>query len=255
MLKSKYSRRRLPKKDWFPSKVYLHFDGKMSRADAEALVANKNAICRHSFLPLIAFDKRDRRYRRMKGRPTEITTKTRRIAYCSNRDACIFSYYAHLLNEKYEYLIRNLEIDDVVIGYRQIGSNIDLAMSAFSEVRARGSCVAFAFDISGFFDNIDHGVLKRNWCRVLGVPVLPDDHYAIFKRITHFSTVNRSACLRRLGYKPTSRDRDITKRPLCSIDDYRRIIKGKGGTSGSLVEEWKKDYRNSPRHSAVCLGR
>jgi RNA-directed DNA polymerase len=132
---------------------------------------------------------------------------------------------------------------DVVIGYRKLGSNIDLALAAFSEIRTRGSCVAFAYDISGFFDNIDHGTLKRNWCRVLGENRLPEDHFRVFKRLTEFSSVNRRACLRRLGEKPSAKDRDIKRRPLCSVDQYRSLIRGGDGISNNLVVPWKRDYR------------
>ena len=191
----------------------------------------------------MAFNKQERRYRRKKGEAPKIEFKVRKLAYPSNMDACIFAYYAEVLNEPYEKLIKRLGIDDAVIGYRKVGSNIDLALSAFSEIKARGSCVAFAFDISGFFDNIDHAVLKQNWCRVLNVSRLPDGHYQVFRALTHFSFVDKRACLRRLGFKTSARDRDIPKRPICTIHNYRTHIKGKGGASTSLVSEWKRDYR------------
>ncbi len=243
MLHLKHPTKRARRRDWYPDKVYLHFDGPLSRAEATALVTNRDAVIRHAFLPLISFDKRERRYRRHKRAPTIITSKIRKIAYCSNRDAYIFSYYAYLLNEPYERLIKQIGIDDVVIGYRKLGSNIDLALAAFADIRTRGSCVAFAYDISGFFDNIDHGILKRNWARVLGEARLPEDHYTVFKRLTRFSTVNRQACLRRLGEKPSAKDRDIKRRPLCSIEQYRKLIRGGDGISTNLVVRWKRDYR------------
>jgi RNA-directed DNA polymerase len=243
MLKIQRPARRIRKLDWYPQKIYLHFDVPLTRPQATALVTNPAAVKGHSFLPLMAFDKRERRYRRMKNKPPSIKWKVRKLAYCSNRDACIFSYYANLLTEPYEKLIKQLGIDDVVIGYRKLGSNIDLAFAAFTEIKTRGSCVAFAYDISGFFDNMDHGVLKRNWCRVLGTNRLPDGHFTVFERLTKFSSVNRRACLRRLGEKPSAKDGDIKRRPLCSIDQYRRLIRGGDGVSNSLVVPWKKDYR------------
>ena len=144
MLKMQRPARRIRKTDWYPHKNYLHFDVPLTRPQATALVTNPDAVKRHSFLPLMAFDKRERRYKRKKNKPPSITWKTRNLAYCSNRDACIFSYYAHILTEPYERLIKLLGIDDVVIGYRKLGSNIDLALAAFAEIKTRGSCVAFA---------------------------------------------------------------------------------------------------------------
>ena len=98
MLTTKRSAKRARKQDWYPDKVYLHFDGPLSRADATALVTSPENVAAHSFLPLITFDKRERRYRRHKNRPATIKTKVRKLAYCSNKDACIFSYYASLLS-------------------------------------------------------------------------------------------------------------------------------------------------------------
>lgn len=243
MLRLRRERRRSRRLDWYPIKKYLHFDAPLSKKDASALVTDPKAVCAHSFLPLISFDKRYRRYRRSKSGAIVGEPKNRTLAYCSNRDACIFSYYASILNEQYEDYIRNAGIDDVVIGYRKIGSNVDLALAAFDEIRSRGSCVAFAFDISHFFDNIDHGVLKRNWCKVINQPYLPEDHYTVFRRLTKFSTVNRQACLRRLGENPRSRDGNIKRRPLCSIQEFREKIRGDTGMFSNLVREWKKEYR------------
>lgn len=243
MLHLKRSAKRARRLDWYSDKVYLHFDGPLNRAKATALVTSRDAVTRHPFLPLISFDKRERRYRRQKKGLAEIGPKIRKIAYCSHRDAYIFAYYTFLLNEPYENLIKQLGIEDVVIGYRKLGSNIDLALAAFSDIRTRGSCVAFAYDITSFFDNIDHGVLKRNWARVIGEKRLPDDHYAVFKHLTKFSTVNRQACLRRLGEKPSAKDGDIKQRPLCSVEQYRKLIRGDDGVSNNLVVRWKRDYR------------
>lgn len=229
--------------DWFPVKAYLHFDSPLQRPDAEALVTDPSAICRHAFLPLISFDRRVRRFKRNKKEKPNIIYKIRQLAYCSNKDTYIFAYYASLLDKKYEKFLVDNKISDVVIGYRKLGSNIDLAKSAFNEISMRKNCFALAFDISKFFDRIDHKTLKRNWCRVLGVDRLPEDHFTVFSRLTKFSTVNRQALLRRLGYPPNSRDRDIKKRPICSITQFRNLIRGDDGVSVNLVRQWKRDYR------------
>ena len=239
--KKKVERRRRP--DWFPIKTYLHFDSPIDRKSATKLVMDENAVKRHSFLPLIEFESQQRRYRRSKNSKAQIRSKARRIAYCSNVDACIFSYYASTLTQNYEDFIKTFCIDDVVIGYRKVGSNIDLALQVFKEVESRKDCVAFCFDIKGFFDNIDHAVLKRNWCRILNESSLPDDHFKIFQRLTKFSTVNRNACLRRLGMSSSKRDREFANKRLCSIEDFRSKIRGADGLSTNLVIPWKQDYR------------
>jgi hypothetical protein len=192
----------------------------------------------------MAFEKTERRFRRFaKGEPAIIKTKVRQLVYCSNKDACVFGYYASLLNQPYEDFIKFAGISDNVIGYRKIGSNIDLATAAFADIQAQGRCVAFAFDISGFFDNIDHFILKKNWNRILGTEELPKDHYKVFRNLTSFSTVNRRACFRRLGIKPTARDREVQQFPLCNIDEFRQKIRGEDGLHSNLIVRWKRKYR------------
>lgn len=39
--------------------------------------------------------------------------------------------------------------------------NIDFANYAFKEIVSRGNCVALVIDIKGFFDNLDHEILKK----------------------------------------------------------------------------------------------
>ncbi len=230
--------------DWFPNRTYVHFDAPISRSSATALVKNPKAVERHGFLPLIAFEKRERRFiRRKDGGPPDVKFKIRQLAYCSNKDACIFSYYAQELNNYYENYLQKCGIQENVIGYRKIGSNIDLAYSAFAEIKSRGSCIAFAYDISGFFDHIDHSILKENWARILGKESLPDDHFRVFKNLTKFSTVNRRACLRRLGLNVKSRDRDLDSRRLCTIEEFRQKIRGDDGIHQNLIVAWKRDYR------------
>ena len=241
MLKSRHNRSRPKKVDWYPRKRYLHFDLPLSRDRASELVTSPERIERHRFLPLMAFEKRDRKYRRRSGGAAQILYKIRNIAYCSNIDACVFGYYAEILVPAYEKIIRELNIEDVVIGYRSVGSNIDLALQAFQEIQSRGACVAFAFDISGFFDNIDHGVLKRNWSRVLNVSFLPADHYKIFRNLTRFSYVNKRAVLNRLGLNASERDSQI-RQPLCSIAEFRAIVKGEDGIGSNLVRSNSKAY-------------
>jgi RNA-directed DNA polymerase len=54
-------------------------------------------------------------------------------------------------------------------------------------------CVVLCFDITGFFDNLDHKILKVRLKQLLGVSELPKDWYAVFRHVTKFSRVERSA--------------------------------------------------------------
>ena len=51
----------------------------------------------------------------------------------------------------------------------------------------------FRSDITGFFDNLDHAILKDRLKRLLGVKELAPDWYAVFRHVTKFSNVKREA--------------------------------------------------------------
>ena len=229
--------------DWFPVTPYMHFDGQMSRANAEKLVTDKAQVARHAFLPLIAFTKVERKFRRSPSGNVVLKPKRRKLVYPSNRDACVYAYYSHLLTEPYERLLVSLGLDEVVIGYRKVGSNVELALSAFAGIKTQSHCVALAFDVSSFFDRISHSQLKKGWQDVLGCGRLPADHFAVFKALTSFSTVDRRACLRRLGHPPGARDRDLKRPPLCSMKTYRDWVRGDAGGVTNLVVPWVRDHR------------
>ena len=142
--------------------------------------------------------------------------KERPIRYASRRDAYIFSYYRYLLSEKYEAELNTLGVSNCVIGYRKIPvdgelnrgkCNIHFAKDAFDAVSELGDCCAIALDISSYFENIDHQILRKIWCRLLAVDELPPDHEHVFKNITRYAVVDREEVYQRLGYygpKPSS---------------------------------------------------
>jgi hypothetical protein len=231
MLASKRSRPIRRKTSWYSAKVRLHFDRALTQEDAERLVSDPMAVLRHSFLPLIAFTKKQRRYRRSPGsKIAKASTKNRDLAYPANHDGYIFAYYADKLSTLYERELTVCGLEKAVIGYRKGASNIRLACEAFAEIAERGECVALAHDIKGFFDNISHQVLKDCWAHLLGSNTLPDDHYAVFKALTRADKIDRGELLRRLGRAPSTRDSDLP-RPLCSIQEFRTLRSASGGAS------------------------
>src|SRR5690606_24117177 len=116
--------------------------------------------------------------------------KVRPIAFASHVDSHIYSYYAQLLYNRYEQKIEEFGIGNSILAFRKLGkSNIDFALDAFKDIQKRGNCTAIAFDISGFFDNLDHEILKRIWCSLFDFNRMPDDHFSVFKSITKFSIV------------------------------------------------------------------
>jgi hypothetical protein len=94
------------------------------------------------------------------------------------------------MNERYNLRIRDLGIEDVPVAYRSdLGkNNIHLAKQAFDFIKAKPNAYVMIGDFTGFFDNLDHQYLKRQWCSLLGVRQLPPDYYTVFKNITRYST-------------------------------------------------------------------
>lgn len=231
--------------DWFRPKNLPHFDPPLlSRKEALRVASDPDAVVRHAFLPLISFSKTHRRFTSGADGQAVGRSKVRPLAVCANRDASIFAYYAHLLRDRYEGLLGPLGIDACVVGYRKGSSNIETARDAFAEITARGRSVALALDIDGFFDNIPHAVLKAGWARVLGRAGgdLPDDHYALFKALTQYSKVDRDRCLERLGLaRPRDDGLSGLPKPLCSIGDFRRLVRGCKGLP-SLVERNRRPW-------------
>ena len=91
-------------------------------------------------------------------------------------------------------------------------------MKCSHKVSMHGPCVVKAFDVSGFFDHIDHSLLKESWCRVLGADRLLEDHYRVFKSITAYAHVQQELLYEELGVDGESaragRDR------LCTPEEF-----------------------------------
>lgn len=214
-------------RSWYRTREYAHFDLPVSFESAQKYVSQPETVQRHAFLPFLSFEIRTRRF----GRPEP---KIRPIRYASHRDSNVFAYYASILSTKYESLLAESELSKVVLAYRaRLGNNVTFARDAFNDIAASASCVAIGFDIASFFDSLDHQLLKARWLELLDVDTLPADHYAVFKAITKYSWVDRDSCYRRLGYNKHSRR---TKRPICPINVFRTVIKGRDGANQSLVE-------------------
>jgi len=228
--------RRTKAVDWFTPRNYPHFDRPvMDRKVADEIVASFVSDPRaYRFLPLISFEKRARRWRTdPKTKKAKQTWKKRPLAYCSNRDAHVFAAIGWELEDKYEAALAHAGLDHVVVGYRKGRSNVTTARDAFNDVLRLGSCTTIALDLEKFFDTIRHRVLKRCWEDVIGGG-LPPHHYAAFRALTRFSTVERGACLKRLGFAPRTPSRKL-KRPLCTLPEFRDRVRGQL-KNGGLVK-------------------
>jgi hypothetical protein len=214
----------------FVRRRYLHFDEPLSAPAAKTLATNPTRIASWAFLPMLHWIIKARKVKRTDDGALESKPpKNRPISYAGHKDAAIYAYYGHLLGQRYETTIVALAISDCVTAFRQSAgrSNIDFAMEAFEWIRANGECVALAFDIKGFFDNLCHALLKSQWAKLLSMERLPDDHFAVYRSLTKFAFVDRVAVFKEFGisaYNPRANDR----KRICSPDEFRDRVRGKG---------------------------
>jgi hypothetical protein len=246
--------------DWSLSpknlKQYPHFDRPLSVRHAVALATDPARVRSHGFFPFIRFEKRWTRFRR---EGAEKRKKTRHLRYAARGDSYIYSYYRHVLSERYEDALRHEGLGDNVIAYRKIavgGSrkggkcNIHFAKEAFEFIASSGRCCAVTLDISSYFDCIDHARLKATWGRLLGVGKLPDDHFQVYKSITSYAEVDRDELYRRLGFLKEARNGSLQyttpkrnmPRQLCSPADFRLKVANDGPDGRKLISRNTKPF-------------
>ena len=210
---------------------YLHFDSRiytLAEKQTAALISPDHVI-RNSFYPFIRDDKIQRRYKWKDGKRI-IEPKIRPISYAAHADALIYSFYTTILNRAYEAFVRKQGISDNVLAYRRLGgkSTLDFASEVFELIRKSQNCIAICFDIKGFFDNLDHNILKTQWQRVLEAERLPNDHFAIYKSMTTYSYVRKDDLVKRLN---------LDKRKLgsmsryCTVKNFHKKVQG-----GKLIQ-------------------
>jgi hypothetical protein len=74
-----------------------------------------------------------------------------------------------------------------VLAYRRFSPakcNVHFAAAVFAELRSRAPQDVIAMDVEGFFDALQHDILKVAWQRLLEVERLPADHFAVFRACT-----------------------------------------------------------------------
>lgn len=202
-------------KDWFKDRGYPHFSNKTSKSIRKNIlryVSNPKLVTKHSFLPLIFKEIKQRRYKmsnfngiirhshkKLKKGKMISNTKIREIMYATHIDAHLFSYYTQkIITPKYEtYLKQTPQLSDCISAYRRIKTkdklkyknNVHFSKDIFDEIKRRENCVALVFDIENFFPSLNHKKLKLAWAKILGYKSLPKDHYNLFKATTNFSYV------------------------------------------------------------------
>jgi len=126
-------------------------------------------------------------------------------------------------------------------------TNIEFAGEVFDFIDQHRPCVALGFDITKFFDRINHGKLKDAWQKLLGVLRLPEDHFRVFRSLTEFSWVSRDAAFAANGiskHNPKAGGR----RRICNPIDFRTKIR-RGGLIQFNPEQ--KTQRGIPQGSPI----
>lgn len=229
-------KQKVKNKGWFQPKGYLHFTTKLKESnlnfvkgyieqvDEDGIHTN---IAKHAFYPLIHRTVLQRRFKKIQDNEgRQILTETgkhkrshfknakpREIFFANHLDTQIYSYFAkEVLGKKYEDLLKepkNIGLSECISAYRFIPinegsqkgkSNMHFAKEIFDFITSENECVVLAFDIEKFFDSLNHQYLKEIWCNLLKVNRLPQDHFNIYKSVTHFSFVNEQDLLNEIGY-------------------------------------------------------
>lgn len=174
---------------WSRPRTYAHFDMPVGQRFA-ALAEDPAFVARHSFSPLISFEKASRRY---KPASKTVEWKRRPIMFASHRDACILSYYSYLLCKALENAYAEDGNGENIIAYRALGkANYHFSADALRFALANCPCIILAYDVTKFFDTLDHGLLKGRLKNALKVAELPPDWYAVFRHVTKFHHVAQS---------------------------------------------------------------
>lgn len=215
----------MDKPSWLKEKGYIHLSPSLELGNNSSLIikkiTDKKYIEDYAFYPLIhtiisdrkfkkgnlekfTTDKRKHTHYRLKTLHPVRNSKERPLHYASHMDALVYGYYANILRDKYENLLKEEPLqDEAVIAYRKIEtfegsgigkSNIHFAKECFDEIKSRAQdnteVGVLAIDLKSFFSTLDHKILKKQWGKVLNEPDnLPKDHYKVFKACTNFKYV------------------------------------------------------------------
>jgi RNA-directed DNA polymerase len=188
----------------FEIKSYDHFDFLFDfperKNEIRKIVSNSSRLAQHPFLPFIKIKIKTPRYRYQENeKEYGLDTKIRPISFASHFDTYLYSFYSFALTKKYQEYIRHNGFSDCVLAYRtdlEGKCNIQFAKEIFEFIKNKGECTALGLDIRGYFDSIDHDILKDKWCQILGEDQLPGDQYRLYRSLTKYAYVNKSTLLK-----------------------------------------------------------
>lgn len=218
------------KPSWYKKRHYLHFDSPIGFRKTQAVTTNPQTLAQHAFYPFISLDITSKSVKKDTEQKLVEKKKERQVAYASHLDSHIYSYYAEQLQERYEAYLLQKNLSNSVLAFRSLGKcNIKFAKEAFDSICEQPSCVAIALDITVFFDHLDHAYLKQQWCKLLGLEQLPNDHYNVFKSLTKHSSVNRDALYAKLGVSLNNPKATNQKQfRVCTAQEFRESVRAAG---------------------------
>jgi hypothetical protein len=176
-------------------RTYQHIDDSLNLDDDKVfqkVIRVLEDIKNHQFLPFVKRTETKIRFRKNRDGEARRSKKSRPIMYASHIDAHIYSYYNFLLMKKYEDYLKKLDISANIIAYRKIKieetdkgkSNIHFAKEVFDYIHSQNECAVITHDIDGFFDNLNHGLLKEKICKINETEKLDDSLYKVFRSLT-----------------------------------------------------------------------
>jgi RNA-directed DNA polymerase len=175
-------------------KSYLHFDFAVSDAELDEwkpVLLDPEQVRQRAFYPFLKMVKLRKRFKKGEdGVRRPALPKPREICYAAHHDALFFSWYGFQLEQLLEPRLRAAGVDECVLAYRSKGrNNLHFAKEVFDYVATQPCCVALAFDVTKFFDTLNHRFLKNAWVELLQERELPRDHYTVYKAMTRFRFV------------------------------------------------------------------
>lgn len=220
----------------YEAKFHLHLDAYFSFKDGQQKVKaaifplEGDKLKGFSFLPLLKTINNTPRLKFLEIYEKYVITKKKRPIFLTGHfDKYIYGYYSYYLNRKYQEFLSDKKFNKCPIAYRDDlhgNCNIQFAKEVFDFIKTKENCGVIITDVSSFFDNIDHSILKSNWKKVMGIidtDPLPTDHFKVFNALTKYRYIGFNSFLKNNG-----------------ID-----LKRKENFKGSLLELMKIDNINS----------
>ncbi len=142
--------------------------------------------------------------------------------FASHRDSCILSKYSADLVKRLDNWYATNGLDDTVIAYRSLGrSNYHFAKRVEDFVRDQPSLTVMCFDVTGFFDNLDHRHLKSRLKSILNCEELSEDWFAVFSAVTRYHFVHLEDLKKHAHLAEIIKERK--RHPLATIQQVKAL--------------------------------